>query len=65
MLEAKGFEVSKKNIQDAGWGNFIGKIDYKAESANKLMKKNNPRNTSKECSNCGNIKALRTSAAIS
>ena len=55
MLEAKGFEVNKSNIQDASWGKFIEKLTYKAESADKLIVKVNPRNTSKMCSKCGKI----------
>ena len=56
MLEAKGFEVSKRNIQDASWGKFIEKLTYKAESADKLLLKVDPRNTSKMCFQCGTIK---------
>ena len=56
MLEAKGFEVSKRNIQDASWRKFVEKLTYKAESADKLIVKVNPRNTSKMCSGCGKIK---------
>lgn len=56
MLEAKGFDVSKGNISDASFGNFVSKLTYKAESADKLLIKVNPRNTSKTCSCCGNVK---------
>jgi putative transposase len=56
MLEAKGFEVSKSNIQDASWGNFVNKLVYKAERAGRRIVKVNPANTSKRCSACGNIK---------
>ena len=55
MLEAKGFEVNKSNIQDASWGKFIEKLTYKAESADKLIVKVPSRNTSKTCSRCGII----------
>jgi len=57
MLEAKGFEVKKENITEASWGSFAAKLDYKAERADKLIIKVNPRNTSKMCSCCGNIKS--------
>ena len=60
MLEAKGFEVSKRNIQDASWGKFIEKLTYKAESADKLLLKVDPRNTSKMCSQCGKVKEKLT-----
>ena len=56
MLEAKGFEVNNKNISDASWSKFVEKLTYKAESADKLIVKVNPKNTSKMCSKCGNIK---------
>jgi len=29
MLEAKGFEVSKGNIADASWGNFVALLTYR------------------------------------
>jgi putative transposase len=56
MLEAKGFEVSKSNIQNASWGNFVNKLTYKAEKAGRKIILVNPRNTSKMCSGCGTIK---------
>src|SRR5208282_4291940 len=56
MLEAKGFEVNKGNIQDASWGCFLTLLSYKAERAGKRLIEVNPRNTSKTCSDCGNVK---------
>ncbi len=56
MLESKGFEVSKSNISDASWGNFVALIKYKAENAGVLVIEVNPANTSRTCSQCGNIK---------
>ena len=58
MLEAKVFEVSKSNIQDASWARFASLLAYKAERADKLIIEVNPKNTSKMCSRCGNIKEL-------
>ena len=55
MLEDKGYEVNKSNIQDASWGNFVSLLKYKAEKAGRLIKEVDPRNTSKMCSCCGNI----------
>jgi putative transposase len=55
MLEAKGFEVNKSNIQEASWGNFVNKLIYKAESAGRSIREVNPMNTSKTCSHCGKI----------
>jgi putative transposase len=53
MLEAKGFEVSKGNIQDASWARFASILFYKAERAGKVV---DPRNTSKTCSGCSTVK---------
>ena len=43
-----------KAISDASWGKFTDFIDYKAESAGSQVVYVNPRNTSQECSGCGN-----------
>jgi len=57
MLESDGYGISKQNIMDAAWGGVIQMLDYKAGSAgNKTLIKVDPYNTSKTCSNCGNIK---------
>jgi putative transposase len=56
MLEAKGFEINKGNIQDASWGNFVTLLSYKAERAGKIIMEVDPRNTSKRCSGCGKVK---------
>lgn len=42
-----------KSINDAGWGQFLSFLDYKAEEAGKLFMKVNPRDTSKNCHICG------------
>ena len=56
MLEAKGFAISKSNITDASWGNFVSILNYKAESAGKSIVERDPKNTSKTCCKCGNVK---------
>jgi putative transposase len=56
MLEAKGFKVSKSNITDASWGNFVSLMKYKAERAGVSVIEVDPRNTSKMCSSCKMIK---------
>lgn len=38
-----------KSIHDAGWGSFISKLAYKAESAGRVFAKVNPRGTSQTC----------------
>jgi len=44
-----------KSISDAGWGQFVSFLTYKAEEAGCYVKKINPRNTSKTCNICGYI----------
>ena len=44
-----------KSISDAGWGQFLSFLTYKAEEAGCYVEKVNPRYTSKMCSHCGNI----------
>jgi putative transposase len=56
MLEAKGFEINKGNIQDASWARFASLLIYKAERAGRIIIEVDPRNTSKMCSGCGNIR---------
>jgi len=42
-----------KHISDAGWGQFLGYLAYKAEEAGCWVEKISPRNTSVNCSVCG------------
>jgi putative transposase len=44
-----------KSISDAGWGQFVQFLTYKAEEAGCYIEKVSPRNTSKTCSVCGYI----------
>ena len=46
------------SIQDASWNRFIQFLSYKAESAGLSVVRVDARNTSKECSNCGNIQEM-------
>ncbi len=43
-----------KSISDASWSRFIEYTSYKAESAGRKVIFVNPRNTSQDCSGCGN-----------
>jgi putative transposase len=47
-----------RSIHDASWGMLISLTTYKAEEAGGAVKLVNPRNTSKECSVCGNIQPM-------
>ena len=44
-----------KHINDVAWSNFTNMLCYKAEETGCRVVKINPRNTSKKCSNCGNL----------
>jgi len=44
-----------KAISDCAWGQFFEILSFKAEEAGRILLKENPRNTSKKCSNCGAI----------
>ncbi|MCL5430098.1 MAG: transposase [Candidatus Marsarchaeota archaeon] len=47
-----------QSIQNASWNRFINFLSYKAESAGMEVMKVDARNTSKTCSNCGNIQEI-------
>lgn len=49
-------KIMRRNINDAAWGTFVKKLVYKAEYADKSIIQVDPRNTSKKCSSCGNLK---------
>ncbi len=51
-------------ISGASWFRFKEMLSYKAESAGMKMVEVNPRNTSKQCSNCGNIQEIFLSERI-
>ncbi len=44
-----------KSINDAGWSEFISMVSYKAESAGSRVVLVNPANTTKICSDCGEL----------
>ncbi len=54
-LNIKGLTRTKlaKSILDAGWGQFLSILTTKAENAGLLTVAVNPKNTSQNCSNCG------------
>ncbi len=47
-----------KNMADASWGRFVQFLCYKAENAGCKVEKINPKNTTKQCSNCGNTQKM-------
>jgi len=44
-----------KSISDAGWGEFISMLTYKAESAGRTVEKVSLHGTTQECSRCSFI----------
>ncbi len=53
-----------KAINYASWNKFFQLLSYKAESAGMKVTEVDPRNTSKTCSNCGNIQTMPLSKRI-
>jgi putative transposase len=51
-------------IHDAGWGQFLTMIAYKAESAGRTVIAVDPRNTSRTCADCGQISAGNRRGAV-
>ncbi len=47
-----------RNIGEESWGKFAQLLQYKAESAGCVVVAVNPRNTSKTCSECGNVQDI-------
>ncbi|MGA3020684.1 MAG: transposase [Candidatus Micrarchaeales archaeon] len=56
MMEEPHYNA--RNIADASWNRFLQVLRYKAESAGCEVVEVDPRNTSKACSNCGNIQEM-------
>jgi putative transposase len=50
-----------KQVHDAGWGQFVSMLGYKAESAGRRLIEVNPNGTSQECPACGAIKKKKLS----
>jgi IS605 OrfB family transposase len=47
-----------RSIGEESWGNFINHLQYTAESAGCVVVGVNPKDTSKTCSECGNIQDM-------
>ena len=59
-LKKKIEKGKRRSISDVAWNSFLAKLTYKAENAGRIIKKINPRNTSKTCSSCGNVFVKQT-----
>lgn len=51
-FQNKGFN---RSISDAAWGKLILKLGYLAPKPGQIVIKVNPKHSSQECRNCGNI----------
>jgi putative transposase len=51
-------------IHDAGWGQLVTMINYKAESAGRIVIAVDPRNTSRTCADCGHVSAGNRRGAV-
>lgn len=53
-LNIKGLAASRlsRSVYDAGWGRFLDKLTYKAESAGRQLVRVNPNGTTQNCSVC-------------
>jgi len=54
MINGK-FKVLNKYINDTAWSQFFNFTSYKAENAGRVFVKVNPKGTTQECFNCGEI----------
>jgi putative transposase len=53
-----------RSIHDAGWGQLLAMINYKAESAGRTVIAVDPRNTSRTCADCGHVSAGNRRGAV-
>jgi len=61
---ASAKEALNRCIHDAGWGQLLAMISYKAESAGRVVIAVDPRNTSRTCADCGHVSAGNRRGAV-
>ena len=52
IKQLQSISWNARNINDSSWGKFLQMLSFKAESAGCQVVKVNPKDTTKECSNC-------------
>ena len=52
---ARGLRTLRKSIHDASWASLLHKLSYKAEEAGRELVAVDPRGTTQECSQCGEV----------
>lgn len=57
-LKGKKNKSMTRNIHDASWGMFFNKLENNLRASKGLLIRVDPKNTSKECSYCGNIQDM-------
>lgn len=55
QMVKSNFKILNKYINDIAWSQFFNFTSYKAEWAGRVFLKVNPKGTTQECSNCGEI----------
>jgi len=58
MSKERNHFWNRRNFADVSWGKFVSMLKFKAESAGTKIIEVNPRNTSKKCSNCGELQSM-------
>ena len=54
VREMMEFSYNARNTADSAWSTFINMLSYKAEGAGRMLVKVDPKNTTQQCSGCGN-----------
>lgn len=59
LIESEKFSGANRKTLDCAWNSFLQKLTYKA-----ITSEVNPKNTTKECSNCGNLQEMPLSKRL-
>ncbi len=64
LLLKKSIKIYKEGSKKAFWNTFSQLLSYKAESAGMKFMEVDPRNTTKDHNNCGNMKSMPISKRV-